>query len=301
MRRFTIGSLSLHLILFLIMILIAQTQKTLPQIQAPSHEVIYFDIKKNQEPSPNNDQKKVKHKEKTKNQVVDQNEKPLNNETDPDASLLSANNQKVVHQTISKNRGEFKNILKPSLFPKQQASNTSHQKDKWARFQVELPNNGSASAQASLKPSDKKEHSAEDQGTASHSEQSATLDYIDSIDQGLETMLSTKEFQFYTFYRRIRNQLNEHWTPRVKTSVISVIKKGRRIASDQDLTTRAIVILDQKGKLVKVQIIGKSGLSELDHAALDALKAATPFSNPPRGMIDPDGLIRIRWDFVIEG
>jgi len=52
--------------------------------------------------------------------------------------------------------------------------------------------------------------------------------------------------------------------------------------------------------LIKVQVIGRSGIQDLDDAAVEAFKAAAPFPNPPKGIVDEDGTIRIRWDFILE-
>ena len=35
-------------------------------------------------------------------------------------------------------------------------------------------------------------------------------------------------------------------------------------------------------------------------AAIEAFKEAAPFPNPPAGIVESDGTIKIRWDFVLE-
>jgi protein TonB len=47
-------------------------------------------------------------------------------------------------------------------------------------------------------------------------------------------------------------------------------------------------------------VVGPSGLTDLDDAAVEAFRAAAPFPNPPNGIVEGDGLIRIRWDFILE-
>lgn len=227
-----------------------------------------------------------------KTQIVDQMDKALNQETPEEVRFFSQNNQVVKKQTRSANRGEFKNAsswksFQPqSQFLKEQNLKPSEEGEK----QVTDSPKKSDAKEPVLDPQDQNEGIA-----------SATLDYIQDIDVGLETLLSTKEFKYYTYFRRIRNQLNQHWTPKIRKSVSKVYRKGRRIASDQDLVTRTVVVLNPEGYLLKVLVIGDSGFRELDQAALEALKEAAPFKNPPKGMRDPDGLVRIRWDFVIEG
>ena len=36
-----------------------------------------------------------------------------------------------------------------------------------------------------------------------------TIDYIKDLEPGLETLLTTREFVYYTYYARIRGQLNQ--------------------------------------------------------------------------------------------
>jgi protein TonB len=58
--------------------------------------------------------------------------------------------------------------------------------------------------------------------------------------------------------------------------------------------------LDKRGILSKVQVLSSSGARDLDEAAVEAFQAAAPFPNPPAGIVEKDGMIRIRWDFVLE-
>ena len=51
---------------------------------------------------------------------------------------------------------------------------------------------------------------------------------------------------------------------------------------------------------MKVQVLEDSGLRDLDEAAVDAFREAAPFPNPPQGIVEKDGTVKIRWDFVLE-
>lgn len=238
--------------------------------------------------------KQVVPQKKMQSQIVDQAEEALNKETPVETRFLSQNNQVVKKQTVAKNRGEFKNVDK--------LATANQNKKPSQRFN---PPSQWESSEGWRMQSASEKHAIELAQDLPHKEKSqqgsASLDYIDELDAGLETLLTTKEFVYYTFFKRMRNQLNPHWTPLVKTSVAEVYRKGRRLASSTSIVTRTVVILDDQGELIKVQVIGNSGFNELDQAALQALKSAGPFRNPPKGMKDPDGLVRIRWDFVIEG
>lgn len=251
-------------------------------------------------------------KEDELKKIVDQDK--LNNDKDENAKFLSSHNQRVEKQTAARKLGEFKNIRKagpegdsapakpttkwaqfmPQFDVSKSLKDLSAREQKFKDGEVELPSAHKAKPEVS--------ENAQNEKPASRagSEVSQTLDYIKELEPGLETMLSTKEFKYFTFFSRVRQQINQHWTPKVRTKVDQIYKQGRRIASTEDMITRCLVTLDKSGKLIRIQIIGVSGIRELDEAATEAFRAAAPFPNPPQGMVDPDGTIKIRWDFILE-
>jgi protein TonB len=247
-------------------------------------------------------------------QIVDQGP-PINDEVDTKAKYLSAHNQKVVKETIAQQRGEFRNASQTGV------SGTGGEKSV-NRFDRFLPQMDFAKIHEDFMQKEREEEKTlEEEALKRHAENqkrrkqniaegkrpgqngdagSQTLDYIDGIDPGLETLLSTKEFVYYTYFSRIRNQLNQHWGPKVRERVQKLYQQGRSIASSDNKVTKLLITLDQKGHIYRVQVIGNSGIRDLDEAAVDAFRAAAPFPNPPRGMVDEDGYIKIRWDFILE-
>lgn len=279
----------------------------LPPPGSSQRETIEMNIVETPPPQP---EKKVKIEEKLK--IVDQDEKPLNDEIDDKAKFLSAHNQKVVKETLAQQRGEFQNKKIAAKLgdgtPKQQNSMEAFlpkidvAKAVKEREEMEQKFDEDAEFREKKKAErkEKKPVAQKDAGTTPGADASKTLDYIKELDPGLETLLSTKEFKYYTYFARIRQQLNQHWTPRVRVKVQEIYKQGRSIASSDDMVTRCLVTLDKNGRLLRIQIIGDSGIHELDEAAVEAFRAAAPFPHPPKGMIDPDGTIKIRWDFILE-
>ena len=116
----------------------------------------------------------------------------------------------------------------------------------------------------------------------------------------MQTLLSTREFVYYAYYQRVREKIRQYWEPMIREKVRRIFAQGRNIASSSDRITQVIVILNKQGTLVGVQVIGQSGIRDLDNAAVEAFRAAEPFPNPPKGIIEDDGKIRIRWDFILE-
>jgi protein TonB len=132
-------------------------------------------------------------------------------------------------------------------------------------------------------------------------ESSQTNDYIKDVDQGLETMLNTREFKYYSYYNRIRKQLSQHWEGKVRDKLSKLFKEGRApAATNKDRITKVMIVLNDAGTLVRVQVLSDSGVRDLDDAAVEAFRDAAPFPNPPKGIVESDGTVKIRWDFVLE-
>ena len=130
--------------------------------------------------------------------------------------------------------------------------------------------------------------------------EAASNDYLKDMTKGKRTLLNTKEFIYYGYYHRIRQRLERAWNTELRAVLISYIRSGRKLSTDRNYVTRLVVVLDRHGRIKKVQILEDSGATELDDAAVDAFNRAGPFPNPPRGLIEKDGLIKIRWDFILQ-
>ncbi|HWU43288.1 MAG TPA: TonB family protein [Bdellovibrio sp.] len=254
------------------------------------------------------------------NQIVEQNEKSLNEKEPVDSRFLSAKNQIVTKQTVARNRGEFQNLKKaapPKAGPKgdgkAKSEATENEQTRDERVAKDLFKNFDPSeALDRQRKRDLAEKEAKvagqglghgngEQEAKEGSETSQTNDYIKDVDQGLETMLNTREFKYYSYYNRIRRQLAQHWEGRVREKLSKMFKEGRSPASSgQDRVTKLMIVLNDKGTLVRVQVLLDSGVRDLDDAAVEAFRAAAPFPNPPKGIIEGDGTVKIRWDFVLE-
>lgn len=236
-------------------------------------------------------------------QVVEQNEKSVNDEKPLKDSYLSAQNQRVEKETMARERGEFRNRTDAQSAKTPGTGNDDRKaatKDV-AKAKPTLRDLMGTSAEAMLQKREEVEAAGGAGSVAQKgTEASRTDDYLKNVNQGAETMLNTREFKYYTYYTRIRRQLSQHWEPSVRGRLDKMFKQGRRIASDQDHITKLLIVLSERGTLVKVQVLTESGVHDLDEAAIDAFRAAAPFPNPPKGIIESDGTVKIRWDFVLE-
>ncbi len=128
--------------------------------------------------------------------------------------------------------------------------------------------------------------------------ESATDDYLPHVAVGAKTMLNTREFKYYGFFERIREKLAHRWQNRVQAASASLDRKSAPIQAAEHVT-KVQVTLDKSGALKGVQLLASSGVEGFDRAAREAFEAAAPFPNPPKEMLEANGSLSIRWDFVV--
>jgi len=131
------------------------------------------------------------------------------------------------------------------------------------------------------------------------SDVSSSNDYIKDVKLGDVSSLNTQEFKFYGFYHRIKLKLEQFWGRSLQEKSKTLFKSGRRLASDDDYMTSLQVTLNSKGEIVRVKILGTSGVRELDDAAVESFNEAGPFPNPPKELLKND-LAVIEWGFVVK-
>ncbi len=249
--------------------------------------------------TPPEEVKTVKTARAMPEQVVEQ-QKQLNQEKDDDSRFLSAFDQKVLKQTRAERSGAYKNTAKGGQPDEGQKDGEKKEKVELEktvqknREKGDLPDLRDLTPKFALNPGPKA-IVLDENGDPSQND-----DYLKDVQSGLQTLLSTREFIYYSYYNRIKESLRQHWEPNVREKVKIIYRKGRNIASAKDRITQVLVVLDNKGELIRVEVIGHSGVESLDAAAIEAFTNAAPFPNPPKGMIEKDGTIKIRWDFVLE-
>lgn len=263
----------------------------LPKYEPKNHEKEKIEITILPEVPPDNLKKM---------QVVELDQKPLNDETPEDTKYLAQHNQRVVKETKAANSGKFTNAAKPGQQAPPKEASTPQRAAEKAKPQAQksagtLPMLKDLAPQFNREPKPYEEHN-----NAQAGQESQTSDHLKDVQQDLQTLLNAREFKYATYYHRIRDQIRQYWEPSIREKVKKIFSQGRTLASTQDRITRVMVILDKQGNLMKVKILGQSGVQDFDDAATEAFRAAEPFPNPPDGMIEEDGTIKIMWDFVLE-
>lgn len=136
-------------------------------------------------------------------------------------------------------------------------------------------------------------------GDPNHQSQvSSTNDHLEDIPLGDLTQLNTTEYKYYGFYHRIRQKLEQFWGKSIHEKAQTILKEGRSIASGSELVTALRITLNGEGQVIRIEVLGASGVKELDDAAIESFNQAGPFPNPPKGLV-VNGKVVLEWGFVV--
>lgn len=228
---------------------------------------------------------------KTKDMEIAETEDSHNKAIDPNAKILSDRNQTAEEQMRAKNIDDFK--------PKQgTGANGQKAGEEGEALPADDISIGLNEKTAGKK--DWKELSIKDLGLGGDGGAvAASDDHLDDVRRGDRTVLSTREFKYFSYYQRIKELLRQYWKPNVERQLARVWAKGKSVSEDE-MVTQLQVLLDPNGSIQKISRLASSGFPEIDDAAVEAFNRAGPFPNPPKGMLDSDGLVRIRWDFILK-
>ena len=124
-------------------------------------------------------------------------------------------------------------------------------------------------------------------------------DFLEEIPLGDMTNLNTTEYRFYGFFQRIRRKLEQHWGRSIREKAKMLFKSGKKLGQKEHKITALTVTINNKGQIIEVVLKSKSGVKELDDAAIESFNKAGPFPNPPKGFIK-NGSAKIEWGFVVK-
>lgn len=125
----------------------------------------------------------------------------------------------------------------------------------------------------------------------------ASDDYLPGIkDEGDTHLLDTIPFRYAGFFERVKGQVRRHWDP---NRVYQIRDPSGELYPRRDRLTVLAVVLDDRGKVLDARIAQPSGLKFLDDEAVRAMWAASPFLNPPKGLIGTDGRVRFQFGFAL--
>ncbi len=126
----------------------------------------------------------------------------------------------------------------------------------------------------------------------------AMNDYLKDAEEGEETALNARRWKFASFFNRLQRSVSQNWHPDVEYKRRD---PSGNVYGYRDRLTIVRVKLKPDGSLANLALEHPCGVDFLDDEALEALKRAQPFPNPPRQLVDDStGLISFRFGFMFE-
>lgn len=225
-------------------------------------------------------------------------EDSLKTEEDPEAKFLAEKSQRVEKQTKARRQGEFQAGGEKAKAQSGGAVNPQENAGELSGTEVADPD-GILQGKAKGAKKDWKSLTLQDLGMGGKGLSVGTNeDFLRDVVEGDRTVLSTKEVKYFSYHYRIKELIQRYWRPSVQRKLAHVWGSGKQIRQDE-LVTKVVALLDERGKLQRVRRVAGCGFPEVDMAAVEAFEAAGPFPNPPKGMVEDDGFVRLYWDFIV--
>lgn len=226
----------------------------------------------------------------------------VNNNKKAEKAFLGKKNNKVERQTRAANTGKFKTagvgVRNGSLSKSKARKNLKKKKKIVSLKDLGFKTNPEDYSEKKFKKIESSSRKGLANGSRAQKGLGQSNDFIEDIPLGDFTKLNTQEFEFYGFYNRIREKLEQFWGRNIEEQSEKIFKQGRSIASDTNHITALEIEINNIGEIVKVDIKSASGIRELDSAAIETFNQAGPFPNPPSKMLK-NGRAKIKWSFVV--
>jgi TonB family protein len=131
-------------------------------------------------------------------------------------------------------------------------------------------------------------------------EMASDMNDLHDVKEGRITALNTERFVYYSFYQRVDQRIAPLWTQNLKIYQSRWTKTETEELGGKNHITQIEVVLDKEGHYKDFVIHRSSGFPKLDQAAVEAFKSANLFPNPPHGLIQADGTVRLKYSFRFE-
>lgn len=129
--------------------------------------------------------------------------------------------------------------------------------------------------------------------------QSSIAEFIPGVEEGAFTALNTDQFTYYAFFARMNEQVRNRWVAMIRDYMDRLSREKQAGLASRDRQTHIEIILTPGGEFHSSKVHNSSGDGQLDQTTIAAFKKAAPFLNPPKEMVEDDGLIHLRYGFMV--
>jgi TonB family protein len=137
-------------------------------------------------------------------------------------------------------------------------------------------------------------------GAAGPIEGGPMADELRDVEEGNGTFLNARGFKFASYLNRIKETVGRVWAQKVQDAQMQRDPTGR-IYGLRDRRTIVEYVIDKDGEVKDVHVEASSGVQYLDEVAVDAFRQVERFPNPPAGLIQADGLVKMNFSFLLIG
>ena len=119
------------------------------------------------------------------------------------------------------------------------------------------------------------------------------------VSVGSFTALNTDRYLYYSFFSRIEELIRFRWETAVQNT-IEYTPPARLGQNPRGIwVTQIQVIIAPSGEIKDIKIMKESGLKGFDQSAVQSFIQARLLPNPPKEMVEEDGLIRLDYSFQV--
>lgn len=214
---------------------------------------------------------------------VEESEDPL--------TFLSEQSQRVKKQTQALIKGMTKNRANQPSKDGSEASET--QKDRGSK-PLEKGDITAFAPQYRKTPSQDRRSAHMDQGLSTVGEA-----LPNEVAVGSFTALNTDRYLFYSFYSRIEELIRFRWESAVRQSIDTTPPTNFKYNPSGVWNTHLEIWIKPNGEYHSAHLMKESGFKAFDQAAIQAFIQARLFPNPPKEMVESDGLIHLKYSFRV--
>lgn len=119
------------------------------------------------------------------------------------------------------------------------------------------------------------------------------------VSVGSFTALNTDRYLYYSFYARVEELIRFRWETLVQQTIDTTPPERFGHNFSNEWITQVDILLKPTGEVHSTKIMKESGLRGFDQSAIQAFIQAQVFPNPPKDMLNEDGLIRLKYRFHV--
>ena len=124
---------------------------------------------------------------------------------------------------------------------------------------------------------------------------SAMENFIPEVKVGNQAELGTRKNPFASYIYRVHTQIHKIFTFGFLQD--QEMRAGRGPFDDPSLWTKLEIALNSDGTLFKVGVVRSSGNMAFDAVAIDSVRSAAPFPEPPSVIRSANGKVYLDWQF----